>query len=421
MSQGRARLSPPRATRGPDVPQRPDESGPRPAVRRVRPRDVVLAVGVLAVTRLFDLLVILRAARYQLPSLWTGPHSGYFDMAGLWDAQWYKVIATSGYPVPLPMDASGVVQQNAWAFFPGFPYTVKAVMGLTGMSFVPAAVLTNLILDVCLVVVVLILLTRVAGRGPALAGVVLLCAFPSAPVLQIAYSEPLGLLLLALALLWLIERRYLLTGGVVLVLALTRPVVAPLALVVLVHLVVRWRARARDPFPMTERVQVVLLGLITAASALIWPMVVGLVTGVDSAYERTQGTWRSGGQVHPFAQSMGVARLLLGDHGPTWVVLGGLAFAAVVLSPWGRRVGPELQAWVLAYPAYLLAVLEPWTSTYRYLLFLFPLGTMLAAAMRSRPVLMWTVVGLLAAAGLWLQVRWVDELLVFVPPTDFPP
>jgi hypothetical protein len=28
---------------------------------------------------------------------------------------------------------------------------------------------------------------------------------------------------------------------------------------------------------------------------------------------------------------------------------------------------------------------------------------------------------LLALVGLALQVRWVDELLVFVPPTDYPP
>jgi hypothetical protein len=394
-----------------------------PATRatRLRRSDVVVALVVYAATRVFGWVVISRAAGHQLPSIWTGEHSGYLDMASLWDGQWYKIIATQGYPVPLPVDAQGVVQQNAWAFFPGFPYAVKAVMAVTGLSFAPAAVLTNVVLGACAVVVVLALLQRTSGRRAALAGAVLLCVFPSAPTLQIAYSEALGLLLLALALLWLVERRYLLTAVVVLVLALSRPVVAPFALVVLVHLVVRWRGRGRDPFPVPERVQVVLLGLLSAASSLLWPAVVGWLTGVGSAYTRTQGTWRSGGEVRPFSQAFGIARILLGEHGVTWLVLGALAFAGVVLSPLGRRLGAELQAWLLAYPGYLLAVTEPWTSTFRYLLLMFPLGALAAGVLRSRPRLMWAVVVVLSVVSLALQVRWVEDLLVFVPPTDYPP
>jgi hypothetical protein len=103
------------------------------------------------------------------------------------------------------------------------------------------------------------------------------------------------------------------------------------------------------------------------------------------------------------------------------VALGALIYTAVVLSPIGRRVGGELQAWLLLYPVYLVAATEPWTSTYRYLLLLFPLGSVVAGILRSRPRLMWCGVVLLALVGLALQVRWVDELLVFVPPTDYPP
>jgi hypothetical protein len=378
-------------------------------------------LAVYAATRVFAWVVISRAATRQLPSVWTGEHSGYLDMASLWDAQWYRLIAVQGYPVPLPVDANGVVQQNAWAFFPGFPYTVKAVMALTGLSFSAAAVLTNLVLSAFVVVVVLKLLQRVAGRQAGLAGAVLLCVFPSAPTLQIAYSEPLGLLLVALALLWLIERRYLLTGCVVVLLALTRPVVAPFAGVVLVHLIVRWRAHPRDPFPPRQRVQVVLLGLLSAGSSLLWPAIVGWATGVGLAYAHTQAAWRTGGEVRPFSPALFIARLLLGEDAVPVLVLVSLVFAALVLSPWGRRVGGELQAWLLLYPAYLLAATEPWTSTFRYLLLMFPLGAVAAGTLRSRPRLMWVLVLALAVVGLALQVRWVDELLVFVPPTDYPP
>lgn len=389
-----------------------------PALRRP---DLAVALSAYVVTRVFAWVVISRASTHQLPSIWTAEHSDYFDMAGLWDAQWYKIIATQGYPVPLPIDAHGVVQQNAWAFFPGFPYTVKAVMAVAGLPFSPAAVLTNLVLGGCAVVVVLLLLQRVAGRRAGLAGVVLLCAFPSAPTLQIAYSEALGLLLVALALLWLVERRYGLTAVVVLLLSLTRPVVAPFAVVVLVHLVARWVRRDADPFPLRERLQVVLLGLFSAASSLLWPAIVGWVTAVPSAYARTQGTWRSGGEVRPFSQAFGIARLLLGEHGVAWLLLGAVVFAGIVLSPWGRRVGAELQAWLLAYPAYLLAATEPWTSTFRYLLLMFPLGAVAAGALSARRRLMWGGVGVLVVVGLALQVRWVNDLLVFVPPTDYPP
>ena len=398
-------------------------SGSPRDVRPVRPRrpDVLVALAVYAVTRVFAWVVISRAAGHQQPSVWTGERSGYLDMASLWDAQWYRLIAIQGYPVPLPVDANGVVQQNAWAFFPGFPYTVKAVMALTGLPFSAAAVLTNLVLGALVVVVVLRLLQRVAGRQVGLAGVVLLCAFPSAPTLQIAYSEPLGLLLLALALLWLVERRYGPAACVVILLALTRPVVAPFAGVVAVHLLLRWRARRRDQFPVTERVQVVLLGLLAAVSSLLWPGIVGWVTGVGMAYERTQAAWRTGGEVRPFSPAWSIARLLFGERAMLVLVLGSLVFVAVVLSPWGRRVGGELQAWLLLYPAYLLAATEPWTSTFRYLLLMFPLGSVVAGILRSRPRLMWAGVLALAAVGLALQVRWVNELLVFVPPTDYPP
>jgi hypothetical protein len=90
---------------------------------------------------------------------------------------------------------------------------------------------------------------------------------------------------------------------------------------------------------------------------------------------------------------------------------------ALLLSPIGRPLGAELRAWCLAYPTYLLAVLEPWTSTFRYLLLLFPVLVLPGAVRRVGPLL----VLVLAVVGLAYQVSWVNELLVFVPPTDFPP
>ncbi len=378
--------------------------------------DVVSLLAVYAVTRLWGAVFIARAAREQAPSVWTGPRSNYFDMAQLWDGQWYKIIAESGYPPRLPVDQFGAVQQNPWAFFPGFPYTVKAVMAVTGLPFSVAAVAANLVLGACAVYVVMRVLQRVAGSTVGWGGAVLLCAFPSAPALQIAYSESLALLLLALACWFLLCRRYGWAALAVLLLSLTRPIVAPFAVVVLAHLVVRWRARRSEPFPARQRLAVVALGLFSAVASLIWPVLVGLSVGSADAYERTQSAWRSGGVIQPFRQALNIVHLLWGDRGPAYLAVGALALVLLVISPWGSRVGPELQTWTLVYPLYLLAVTEPWTSTFRYLLLVFPLWGMLAGALRSR----WAV-GALAVVGLWWQVHWINDLLLFHPPTDFPP
>lgn len=381
---------------------------------RARP-DVVTLLAVYAATRVWGAYLIARAARHQAPSIWTGPRSGYLDMAQLWDAQWYRIIAERGYPAALPLTADGAVAQNPWAFFPGFPYTVRPVMALTGLPFSAAAVLVDVALGGCAVVVVMRLLQRTAGRRAGLHAAVLLCAFPSAPVLQIAYSESLALLLLALATWWLVQRRYGWCALAVVALALTRPVVAPFAVVVLAHLVVRWRAR--EPFGARSRAAVVGLGLLAAASSLLWPAVVGWRVGSLDAYQRTQAAWRTGGVLQrPFAQTLDITRLLWGGDGPRWLVAGAVVLVLVVVSPWGRRLGAELQTWTLAYPTYLAAVLEPWTSTFRYLLLAYPLLGIVAVAVRSR----WAVLAL-ALLGLWQQAHWVDTLLVFDPPTDYPP
>jgi hypothetical protein len=391
---------------------------------RARP-DVLLVLAWYCATRVWGAVLIRRAADGQLPSVWTGPRSAYLDIAQLWDGQWYKIIAESGYPLPLPADQLGVVQQNAWAFFPGFPYTVQSVMVVTGLPFGPAAIATNLVLGACAVVVVMRVIRMVAGRRAAVGGAVLLCAFPSAPTLQIAYSESLALLLLALSVQYLLQHRYGWCLVAVLALALTRPVVAPFALVVLAHLAGRlrasrgwygWGERPRESFRAGQVGRVVLLGLVAAGSSLLWPALVGFFTGSADAYERTQAAWRSGGVVQPFKQAVGIAHLLWGEHGGWWLLLGGALLVVLVVSPWGRRLGPELGAWTVAYPLYLVAVTEPWTSTFRYLLLMFPLLALVAVAVRRS----WPVLGL-AAVGLWLQWVWIHDLLIFTPPTDFPP
>ncbi|MEO7070763.1 MAG: hypothetical protein ABI131_09760, partial [Nostocoides sp.] len=102
-------------------------------------------------------------------------------------------------------------------------------------------------------------------------------------------------------------------------------------------------------------------------------------------------------------------------------VVAGLVLVAV--GPWAARLGPELRAWCLAYPAYIAVAIDPFTSVFRYALPLFPMAAVFIGGARpGRPSRWWLArVGLLVAAGIALQYLWIDKLLVFHPPTDYPP
>jgi hypothetical protein len=387
----------------------------------------VLALGVYAITRVIDAVIIIAAARGQVPNMWTSPHPGYFDLGVQWDGSWYRQIALHGYPSVLPHDANGALQQNAWGFSPAYPYLVRGVMGLTGLSFPVAGSMTSLVLGGLAIVVVYQLFVRYVDKRAAVVGIVLVTTLPCSPVLQICYTESLALLVLATSLLLLVQRRYALAVPVVILLSLTRPVELPFALVVLVHLVVRWRRRAVDPFPGYEAVSIIGLGLVAFVSAWLWPAIAWHVTGIRSAYTDTMGTWRTSGHVEYFHAWWFISTYLL--HTKTHAIAGlaalALVLVAAAIGPWARPLGAELRAWCLAYPAYLAAVLEPWTSVFRYVLLLFPLamiglGTKRPLPARVNPVRA-GILTVLVLAFLVGQVIWVYWLLKFVPPTDYPP
>jgi hypothetical protein len=377
---------------------------------------------VYGLTRVYAAVVIIVAARGQVPNMWTSPHPGYFDMGVQWDGSWYRIIAEQGYPHHLPYDAQGNLQQNALAFYPGYPYLVRGVMRLTGLSFPVAGAMTSLVLGALAMLVIYQLFKRYVGPRAALVGVLVVAAFSASPVLQISYTESLALLLLAAALLLLVQRRYVLAVPVVLGLALARPVVLPFAAVVLVHFLVRLRRARDDPFPPRQVLSVVVLGLVSAASAGLWPFIAWRLTGVRSAYSLTAGTWRSAGRVEYFHPWWFIATYLIHDKLYAAGALVGLALLILLatLGPWARPLGPELRAWSLAYPAYLAAVLEPWSSIFRYALLLFPLALLGLSPVR-RPRLRAGIVGLVLLMFFVGQIVWVFWLLKFVPPTDYPP
>jgi Gpi18-like mannosyltransferase len=226
----------------------------------------VQTLVVYAVSRLWLVVVFTQSAARQPPNRWTTTVSpSYFEfVSGQFDGDWYRKIAECepgcgfgglGYPTDLPTDADGSVQQNAWAFFPAFPLLVRTVMNLTGGTWTVTAPLVATVVGALAMLVVHRLIVDAAPAavtarpGLPLATVAVVCAFPTAPVLQTAYTESLALLLIAGSLWAIVRRWYLLAAVTVVALGFTRAVALAMAVVVVVHAAARWwtARQARDP------------------------------------------------------------------------------------------------------------------------------------------------------------------------------
>ena len=401
-------------------------------MRTLTARVVLVYLALRAVSA----VLLVLASHDQVVMLdWTGPTVEPIDMTVLWDGSWYRYIAEHGYPRVLPVDAaSGHVAQNAWAFYPLFPLLARMLMTATGLGFPVVASSLSLVCGLGAAVIMGRLLAERVGDRAALATVAVWGAFPAAVALQIAYTEAIAMLVLC-ALLWaLIRRNWIATGVLALLLGVTRPIAVPVAVVVAVVLWLRWRRRTTDPIRDGEYGAGVFALAASAVGAIAWPLIAWQVTGSRTAYTDTMAAWRVGGEITPFKPWLGMSQWAFRGfaggnvYGP--VALAALTTAIVVLTcgPWATRLGPELRVWCLAYPAYLAVVLDPFTSIFRYALPLFPLVALVVAGswrapgwLETRARWLWTRAAVFVAIGIGGQVLWIWKLLVYVPPSDYPP
>jgi len=325
--------------------------------------------------------------------------------------------------------ADGLVQQNAWAFFPLFPYLVRGVMQVTGAEWAVAAPLVALVLGAVAAVVIHRLIEVGAPRAVAarpglpLATIVLVAVFPTSVVLQAGYTESLALLLIAVTLLLLVQRRYAWASLAVLALGFTRAVALPVALVVVVHALVRWRASRRgdDRLGRGDVAGLGLLGVTAAVSGVAWPLICGWVTGEADGYLLTQGAWRGSREITMFVPWGYVAQFWFGDRAPLVLVAGfGLVVACLVV-PAAWRLGNELHAWAAAYLLYLTAAIEPGSSVARFLLLAFPLAAVTAGLVTGGPRRRRVWLASVVVVMLVLQVVWVHVTWRLTPPTGWPP
>lgn len=287
----------------------------------------------------------------------------YLHMLANWDGQWYLRIAAHGYPTSLPT-AGGTVVENAWAFYPVFPGTVSAITRL-GMSPYLAATAVSTACGALAMVMLFRMVRPSGGRFTASLTVAALSFGPTSLILQSAYTESMALLEVLVVLWALRERRYAVAACVVLLLALTRPVALPLAAVIGILWVLRVRNRGREPFPRRDMVMHALLACGTAASFAAWPAICGLVTGRSDAYAQTQRAWLDGSA----GWITWLSPVVTGEDRELLVV----ALPVLAVLMWlgvrhgARAWGPDLRAWAVVYPLFILAVSRPTTSVFRYL------------------------------------------------------
>lgn len=384
------------------------------AARRWAQAPVALRIAVIyLVARLITTVLLIVAASLSTPLSRFGAEAGLADFVVGWDAQWYWLVAESGYPAELPLTQSGEVAENAWAFMPVFAYAAKALGFLLGSWGAGAFVLSLVAGYLACLALHRLLRVRVGGSAATWA-VVFFAAGPLAAMFQVGYAETLFLLLLFLALDAMTRRRYVWLYLLIPVMAFTRPGILAFALYIGLHGIVRWVRRRDDPLAGREVAHILALGTLATATGFGWQVIAGIVTGDPGAYLATELAWRRHwivGGVEGFVpfEGWGQASQFWFGHwglppeaGPvTLVILVLGAAAALLYLPQVRALGADLRLWSASYLLYLLAVFFPQSSTFRLLLPLSPLWGAVAVP-RSRA---WRLsVVALCLVGQWLWI-----------------
>ena len=299
----------------------------------------------------------------------------FFTFSGSWDASFYKTIAEHGYPRELPLDATGRVRPNPWAFLPLFPAVTRVLMSVTGMDFYTAGVILASAFGAAAALMLYAVVRLRASERQARWAMIFFSFGPLSFVLQVAYAETLFLLLIFACLWAMIRRHYLLLIPLGLLAAFTRPGVLaiPLALAVVIVL----RLARHQPFPWRERIAAATAGLAIAAAGLAWPVIASVVTGHPDAYLETELSWWAGFVGHqrfaPLTPWFLMAGTFLGWAGIVLVIIVIAAFVWWLTRRSLRRLGPELLSFSGGYLLYLVAVFLPQQSLLRIMMPLAPL------------------------------------------------
>lgn len=358
--------------------------------RAGRWRGAGIAVGILALTRVVQLLLLV-VLDHATPE-----PAGLRGNLLIWDGGWFQRVA-EGYPSGYTVGSDGTLQGNELAFFPLYPMLIRLLSAL-GLESGTAAITVSWLASIGAAVALHLLGTSLYGRRAGWALVGICCGAPMSVVLSMAYSESLFLALVAGMFVAAHRRLWWAAGLLGLGAALTRPTGAAAAVALAVAAVIAVRRDPDRKWPPLAAAAVALAGV---PAYLGW---VGWRVGEPDAWFKIQTAgW---GTSFDFGAS---TLTFLGDTltvAEGWVpmsvaliLLAALAAAGVALAgrPWLPLAVYGLVAMVLVYgqagyyhskPRLLLPVL----------LTLLP---SVAAAARARPRVAVLAIAAWSAFGLW--------------------
>ena len=341
-----------------------------------RPWARVLAVYLLSrvysSALLGGMFALATALRWPFASVRSNP--SFFTFSGSWDAWFYRSIAEHGYPAAVPLDASGHVLPNPWAFLPVFPMLERALTAATGLTTYAAGTVIAVVAGAGASLVLERLVAPHVGERRALWVVALFAFGPTAFLLQVAYAESLFLVLVFAALLALQRGRYLVAAPLTVIAAFTRPGALAIPVALAAQFALQWYRDRRVP-PRPGRA--VTATVVMVAAGLVWPVIADLATGRHGTYLDTELSWWTGWVGRPafvpFTPWFLMGGQWLGTAGLTLVVvvIGTTAFWMLRGSP--RALGTTIRSYGAAYALYLFAVFLPQFSLPRLLMPLAPL------------------------------------------------
>ena len=398
----------------------------QPAVlqRGTRLKGLWVPLAIYAATRLIDGALFAWGSRFQIATsrvAGSDPNSGhyvyqaeradpgYLGIATNWDGQWFQLIASEGYQ-PASID-SGPVATRAWAFPPLYPKVVGWTMRATHWEFGLAAVSVSLLFGAIAMVLIFRLARPHVGDLGAAGLVALTCMFVSAPLLQVAYSESMGLALLAGVLLMLRRGSYWWATLGAIALSFTRLITPPLAIVAAACWLYRRRTQQHE-VSAPQMTGLVTFIAVAVTGPFYWTGLSTILRGTsegDRALALTTGY--SAGYFGAFFSVTPVAALL-----PVAVAV------LIIRIAWSERHnwGIELSSWAAAYPVFILAVTPPTTGLIRYLLLAFPFGLALVGNHNSSTRRRITMIIVACAILFLMQAAWVRFSFLLAPTAGLP-
>jgi hypothetical protein len=190
-------------------------SATRGGTRRIRKWYLFWPVVIYLLARTATLVALVVANVFT--------HKGLADELDTWDGKWFIRAAEHGWPSHLPT-VHGHVAGSTTAFFPLFPLTIRWLSTATTVSPLIVGLVISGVTGVTAVVAIGMLVRHYTDDRKATRATLLFVLFPGTFAFSLAYSEGIVITCVALGLLALLRRQWLLAGVLGLLATATSPI-----------------------------------------------------------------------------------------------------------------------------------------------------------------------------------------------------